>query len=106
MYDCPGGGPCGRERCATCAPVATSHKRSVSSLLTEANVAPSGLKAMPLTVSVWPSSTKSSAPVSVSHSRTVLSLLAEAIIPSSGLKITFWMYPLCPCSAKRWSPVT
>jgi len=58
------------------------------SLLPEANVLPSGLKATDHTSAVWPWRVACSLPVATSHSLIVLSALPEASVLRSGLNAT------------------
>src|ERR1019366_8909743 len=84
--------------------VATSHSRTVLSLLAEASIVPLGLKATlntaPLCRSVSPIGLR----VATFQSRTVSSLLAEAIVLPSGLKLTLvtsLLWPVSGCPSGR-----
>jgi hypothetical protein len=66
-----------------------SQSLTVLSLLLEAMIFPSGLKATEITAPLWPlRGSPTWAPEEASQSLTVLSLLLEAMIFPSGLKVT------------------
>src|SRR4051812_12154507 len=77
----------------------------VLSLLAEARVLPSGVKATERTQSWCPSRVAASCRVARSQSLTVLSALAEARIFPSGEKANDQMPPACPLSEARRLPV-
>src|SRR5690349_2990828 len=84
---------------STVASRGVGHNRTVSSMLPEAKVRPSGLNATPLTAPVWPCSWPRGPGWAGSvrfHNRTVKSVLAEAKVCPSGLNTTLYTGPLWP----------
>jgi hypothetical protein len=68
-------------------PSATSHSFSVLSLLDVTAITPSGLNAQPVTLQLWPLSTRRVAPVVASMSRhSLLSWYPANTVRPSGLK--------------------